>query len=74
MRDNTERPITIEQGTNALVGRDRLRTLAALDDVVATGGKRGRVPELWDGRASMRIAADLERWLDARHDMRAAIA
>jgi UDP-N-acetylglucosamine 2-epimerase (non-hydrolysing) len=74
MRDNTERPITIEQGTNALVGRDRSRTLAALDDVVATGGKRGRVPELWDGRASTRIAADLERWLDARHDMRAAIA
>jgi len=66
MRDNTERPITIEQGTNTLVGRDRTLALAAVADVLATGGKRGRLPELWDGHAAERIAADLARWLAAR--------
>ena len=66
MRENTERPITVEQGTNTLVGRDHARVLAAVDDIVATGGKRGRVPELWDGHAAERIAADLEHWLAAR--------
>jgi UDP-N-acetylglucosamine 2-epimerase (non-hydrolysing) len=60
MRENTERPITVEQGTNTVVGRRRAVILAAVDDILATGGKRGRVPELWDGRAASRIAADLE--------------
>jgi UDP-N-acetylglucosamine 2-epimerase (non-hydrolysing) len=63
MRENTERPITVEQGTNTLVARDRARTLACVDDVLATGGKRGRVPELWDGHAAERIARDLSTWL-----------
>ncbi len=63
MRENTERPITIEQGTNTMVGRDRGAILGALADILAGRGKRGRVPELWDGRAAERIAADLHRWL-----------
>jgi UDP-N-acetylglucosamine 2-epimerase (non-hydrolysing) len=63
MRDSTERPITIEQGTNALVGRQRALALAIVDDVLETGGKRGRVPELWDGHAAERIAAELAQWL-----------
>jgi UDP-N-acetylglucosamine 2-epimerase (non-hydrolysing) len=60
-RENTERPITIEQGTNTLVGRDPARILRAVDDILAGGGKRGRVPEFWDGRAAERIVADLAR-------------
>ncbi len=60
LRENTERHITIDQGTNTLVGRDRDAILQAVDTVLANGGKRGRVPELWDGRASERIAADIE--------------
>jgi len=59
MRDNTERPITVEQGTNTLVGRNRQRTLECTDEIVRSGGKRGRVPELWDGHAGDRIARDL---------------
>jgi len=66
MRENTERPITVEQGTNTLVGRDRERILALVDEILATGGKRGRTPELWDGHAAERIAAHLARWLAAR--------
>jgi UDP-N-acetylglucosamine 2-epimerase (non-hydrolysing) len=64
MRENTERPITVEQGTNTLVGRDRAAIRDALADILASGGKRGRVPELWDGHAAPRIAADLERRLE----------
>jgi UDP-N-acetylglucosamine 2-epimerase (non-hydrolysing) len=63
LRDNTERPITIEQGTNTLVGQDAEYTLACIEDIIANGGKRGRQPELWDGRAAERIAAYLAHWL-----------
>jgi UDP-N-acetylglucosamine 2-epimerase (non-hydrolysing) len=63
MRDNTERPITVEQGSNTLVGRNRARTMECVDEVLKTGGKRGRMPELWDGRAGERIADDVSRWL-----------
>ena len=66
MRENTERPVTVEQGTNALVGRDRTLILRRVNEILAGGGKRGRVPELWDGRASERIAAHLVPWLARR--------
>ena len=66
VRDNTERPITVAQGTNTLVGRDRDAALACVEDILKTGGKRGRIPELWDGHASTRIASHLATWLAAR--------
>ncbi|WP_210544183.1 non-hydrolyzing UDP-N-acetylglucosamine 2-epimerase [Rhodoferax sp. PAMC 29310] len=66
LRENTERPITVEQGTNILVGRDRTSILAGVQDVLAGKGKRGRVPEYWDGHAAERIAADLYQWLRQR--------
>jgi UDP-N-acetylglucosamine 2-epimerase (non-hydrolysing) len=64
LRDNTERPITVEQGTNTLVGADRTAILAGVSKVLAGCGKRGRVPELWDGHAAQRIATDLWHWLN----------
>lgn len=66
LRENTERPITIEQGTNTLVGTNRHAILRELDAVLATGGKRGRVPELWDGNAAPRIAEHLAGWIAQR--------
>jgi UDP-N-acetylglucosamine 2-epimerase (non-hydrolysing) len=60
LRDNTERPITVEQGTNTLVGRDGGLILASAREVLKTGGKAGRVPELWDGAAAQRIVAVLK--------------
>jgi UDP-N-acetylglucosamine 2-epimerase (non-hydrolysing) len=66
LRENTERPITIEQGTNTLVGRDRAAILGGVDEILAGKGKRGRVPEFWDGHAAERIAADLWQWLGSR--------
>jgi UDP-N-acetylglucosamine 2-epimerase (non-hydrolysing) len=65
LRENTERPITVEQGTNMLVGRDRDMILAAVHEILNGRGKRGRVPEYWDGHAAERISADLYQWLSA---------
>jgi len=66
IRDNTERPVTIAQGTNTLVGRDRGKALACVNAVLAGQGKQGRIPELWDGHAAERIAAHLRGWLASR--------
>jgi len=66
MRENTERPITVTEGTNTLVGRDRARAVECVDEILRTGGKRGRVPPLWDGHAAARIAAHLQEWLAVR--------
>ncbi len=68
LRENTERPITVEEGTNTMVGRDIAAIRQGVDDILAGRGKRGRVPENWDGHAAERIAADLYRWLkDGAH-------
>jgi len=65
LRESTERPITADQGSNTLVGRDGQAIRAAVADILRGAGKRGRMPELWDGHAAHRIADDLWRWLAA---------
>jgi UDP-N-acetylglucosamine 2-epimerase (non-hydrolysing) len=55
LRNNTERPITIDQGTNHLVGLDPQRILAAARKALAEPTHTSRIPDLWDGRASARI-------------------
>lgn len=62
LRESTERPVTVEQGTNTIVGSDKQLILATVADILATGGKRGRVPEYWDGRAAQRIKSVLLDW------------
>jgi len=59
VRENTERPITIDYGTNTLVGVNPADILAAFHHTLETGGKAGRVPDLWDGKAGERIAQTL---------------
>jgi UDP-N-acetylglucosamine 2-epimerase (non-hydrolysing) len=68
LRPNTERPTTVEEGTNTVVGVARDRVLSAVDEILATGGKRGRVPDGWDGKAAARIAEHLAGWLLTRTD------
>ncbi len=63
LRDNTERPITVSEGTNTIVGSDPTAVVAAALDVLESGGKAGRSPSLWDGRAAERIIDVLEREL-----------
>lgn len=63
LRENTERPITVEQGTNTIVGNDPEKILFAVDEILQTGGKKGRVPKKWDGKAAIRIREYLIKWL-----------
>lgn len=60
LRENTERPITVEQGTNTIVGTDPQKIKACVEDIFATGGKSGRIPEYWDGKAAVRIVAKIQ--------------
>jgi UDP-N-acetylglucosamine 2-epimerase (non-hydrolysing) len=63
LRENTERPVTVELGTNRLVGQQPDRILAAYREVRADRGCRGRIPPLWDGGAAARIVALLREAL-----------
>lgn len=66
LRENTERPITIEQGTNTLVGTDPKAILAGLAAALTHRSGAVRCPELWDGHAAERIVDDLALWLPER--------
>jgi UDP-N-acetylglucosamine 2-epimerase (non-hydrolysing) len=66
LRENTERPITVEEGTNTVTGVDPDRIEKETDAILSTGGKSGRRPELWDGKASERIRDVLVSWLERR--------
>ncbi|WP_350282221.1 non-hydrolyzing UDP-N-acetylglucosamine 2-epimerase [Nitrosomonas sp.] len=63
IRENTERPITVEEGTNTLAGTCPEQILAAVDDILEGRGKQGRRPHLWDGNAARRIVEILTREL-----------
>ncbi|MEJ2687784.1 MAG: UDP-N-acetylglucosamine 2-epimerase (non-hydrolyzing) [Gammaproteobacteria bacterium] len=64
LRENTERPITVTQGTNTVVGSDASLIKNAVAEVLETGGKRGRIPELWEGGTALRIRAVIQQWLE----------
>ena len=67
MRENTERPSTITQGTNRLVGLDPDKIIAEGLHALQAASRRHIVPELWDGRASQRILDVLTRRAEASH-------
>ena len=66
LRENTERPVTVNEGTNTLVGRDPALIVPAATAILDGRGKKGRIPELWDGRAAERIADVLVQFCGAR--------
>jgi UDP-N-acetylglucosamine 2-epimerase (non-hydrolysing) len=63
LRKNTERPVTVTEGTNVLVGSDPLLIEDAVRTVLDGKGKTGRRPHLWDGRAAERTVEILVRTL-----------
>lgn len=71
IRTNTERPVTVTEGTNTLVGTRPEAIIEAADQVLHTGGKSGHRPQFWDGRAAERIVAQLATLLDASGKPRA---
>ena len=74
LRESTERPITVDEGTNTLVGTDPEKIMASYREVVETGGKAGCVPEYWDGKAAERIVEVLRDTYAARSDKQAVSA
>jgi UDP-N-acetylglucosamine 2-epimerase (non-hydrolysing) len=65
LRDNTERPVTIERGSNRLVGTDPEKVLRIARETLAGPATAGQTPDLWDGCAAARIFDVLERQLGA---------
>jgi UDP-N-acetylglucosamine 2-epimerase (non-hydrolysing) len=63
LRENTERPITVEQGTNELLSLDPDRVIHRVRKWMASGKPEGQVPFLWDGKSSERIVEHLEEVL-----------
>lgn len=62
LRENTERPITVSQGTNTIVGTDADAILQCYEDIMTSGGKVGCIPDLWDGMSAQRIVKTINSW------------
>jgi UDP-N-acetylglucosamine 2-epimerase (non-hydrolysing) len=65
IRENTERPITVDEGTNILVGNDPARLLKMFSEFRAGSIKAGRIPALWDGKTAKRVVDVIDRFLAA---------
>lgn len=66
LRQNTERPITVIEGTNTIVGTEPDRIVAGVREIMNGEGKVGRVPERWDGKAASRIMQVIARMFDLK--------
>lgn len=63
IRENTERPVTVDEGSNVLAGTDPARIIDATRTAISGAGKHVRRPRLWDGRAAERIVEILAKEL-----------
>jgi len=59
MRENTERPVTVDVGSNILTGPHPAKVLEAVQLILDGKAKRGRIPDLWDGKTAERIVTIL---------------
>ncbi|GAA4451806.1 non-hydrolyzing UDP-N-acetylglucosamine 2-epimerase [Novipirellula rosea] len=66
LRENTERPITVDEGTSVLVGHDVGLLVKLVDDVIENKFKQGKCPQLWDGSAGRRVGAEVATFMASR--------
>jgi UDP-N-acetylglucosamine 2-epimerase (non-hydrolysing) len=67
LRENTERPITVEVGNNLLIGRNMELLRREVAGIVAGKAKGGNIPDLWDGKVSERISTVLIDYKNTNH-------
>ena len=60
LRENTERPITVQKGTNKIIGNKESRIIEEFDYIMSNENQKYSVPELWDGKTAKRIADIIE--------------
>ena len=63
LRNNTERPITVEIGTNTIIGEDLEKLPELVKDIEEGRYKKGKIPEKWDGKAAERIVEVIQRFI-----------
>jgi UDP-N-acetylglucosamine 2-epimerase (non-hydrolysing) len=56
IRENTERPVTVNTGTNILIGRDMEKLESEVNNIISGNVRKGSIPQLWDGFSGNRIA------------------
>ena len=59
LRENTERPVTVTDGTNYLIGTDPQKIVKTVEKILCGQGKKGSIPQFWDGKAGERIIAEV---------------
>jgi len=67
LRENTERPITITEGTNQLVTFEADAIVQAVKNVLAGATKIGAIPKYWDGKTAGRVVEIIDKWFCASH-------
>ena len=68
LRENTERPLTITEGTNKIVGLDAERIRQEVEKLLSGEVKPGHAPKLWDGKAAERIVRILYQHYQGRRE------
>ncbi len=66
LRENTERPITVVEGTNVVVGSDTKAIMHHVNSIHKEEFKSGKIPDLWDGKTAIRISDELENFVNKR--------
>ena len=64
IRKNTERPITVTEGTNIIVGNKPENIINEWNNIYKNKGKKGKIPKLWDGKTSERIGIEIIKYLE----------
>jgi UDP-N-acetylglucosamine 2-epimerase (non-hydrolysing) len=64
LRETTERPVTVSEGTNIVVGMDAERIAREVDAIVGGRARTARVPDGWDGQAANRAVTAIQRFLE----------